>query len=105
MTAYDMRMSDWSSDVCSSDLHCLPFFAFTKLGKALHPFLMIGFRHIDRTQNAAPVGDLDVIARFLERGHVVQTLHALGGRDSQDANAAFFEILSSSCRDRVCNYV
>src|SRR3546814_3773132 len=51
---------------------------------------MIGFRHIDRTQNAAPVGDLDVIARFLERGHVVQTLHALGGRDAQDAHAAFF---------------
>src|SRR3546814_9075835 len=21
-TAYDMRISDWSSDVCSSDLHC-----------------------------------------------------------------------------------
>src|SRR3546814_6286629 len=35
-----MRISDWSSDVCSSDL--------------------------------------------------VQTLHALGGRDAQDANAAFF---------------
>src|SRR3546814_9813000 len=22
-TAYEMRISDWSSDVCSSDLHCL----------------------------------------------------------------------------------
>src|SRR3546814_12824079 len=23
-TAYEMRISDWSSDVCSSDLHCIP---------------------------------------------------------------------------------
>src|SRR3546814_3900355 len=23
-TAYEMRISDWSSDVCSSDLHCAP---------------------------------------------------------------------------------
>src|SRR3546814_7133238 len=23
-TAYEMRISDWSSDVCSSDLHCRP---------------------------------------------------------------------------------
>src|SRR3546814_2828207 len=22
-TAYELRMSDWSSDVCSSDLHCV----------------------------------------------------------------------------------
>src|SRR3546814_5737379 len=27
-TAYEMRISDWSSDVCSSDLHC----AFTRWG-------------------------------------------------------------------------
>src|SRR3546814_3823796 len=24
-TAYEMRISDWSSDVCSSDLHLLPY--------------------------------------------------------------------------------
>src|SRR3546814_8881739 len=24
-TAYEMRIRDWSSDVCSSDLHALPF--------------------------------------------------------------------------------
>src|SRR3546814_8256430 len=23
-TAYEMRISDWSSDVCSADLHCCP---------------------------------------------------------------------------------
>src|SRR3546814_1445667 len=29
-TAYEMRISDWSSDVCSSDLRCLPHVASTK---------------------------------------------------------------------------
>src|SRR3546814_6861536 len=30
-TAYDMRISDWSSDVCSSDLHALPLLLATAL--------------------------------------------------------------------------
>src|SRR3546814_4611110 len=29
MTAYEMRMSDWSSDVCSSDLGWIPEAVFT----------------------------------------------------------------------------
>src|SRR3546814_12784499 len=36
--------------------HCLPFFAFTKLGKTHSPFLMIGFRHIDRNQKSPTDG-------------------------------------------------
>src|SRR3546814_9455311 len=28
-TAYEMRISDWSSDVCSSDLACMPKFICT----------------------------------------------------------------------------
>src|SRR3546814_2430777 len=31
-TAYEMRISDWSSDVCSSDLHC----AVTFLDQSAH---------------------------------------------------------------------
>src|SRR3546814_5354755 len=30
-TAYEMRISDWSSDVCSSDLHLIPFSTIDKL--------------------------------------------------------------------------
>src|SRR3546814_7392297 len=31
-TAYEMRISDWSSDVCSSDLYCLHIAAFPRCG-------------------------------------------------------------------------
>src|SRR3546814_7036225 len=31
-TAYEMRISDWSSDVCSSDLHVLADFRFASAG-------------------------------------------------------------------------
>src|SRR3546814_5004672 len=33
-TAYEMRISDWSSDVCSSDLHSLPYVGGQKIGTA-----------------------------------------------------------------------
>src|SRR3546814_10018192 len=32
MTAYEMRISDWSSDVCSSDLPCRSFLCCSTLG-------------------------------------------------------------------------
>src|SRR3546814_1985174 len=34
-TAYEMRISDWSSDVCSSDLHCM---VWTNRGHRYLPF-------------------------------------------------------------------
>src|SRR3546814_11296433 len=36
-TAYEMRISDWSSDVCSSDLHLLE----TSLGYFINPLLNV----------------------------------------------------------------
>src|SRR3546814_2851528 len=35
-TAYDMRISDWSSDVCSSDLSDGQFFLATEQGEAMN---------------------------------------------------------------------
>src|SRR3546814_3832111 len=34
-TAYEMRISDWSSDVCSSDLHAAGDFALMEIAKRL----------------------------------------------------------------------
>src|SRR3546814_5644221 len=34
-TAYEMRISDWSSDVCSSDLGENPYFAYLGLADAI----------------------------------------------------------------------
>src|SRR3546814_8201898 len=38
-TAYEMRISDWSSDVCSSDLLALPQLVFEGLMRGNHIFL------------------------------------------------------------------
>src|SRR3546814_5428738 len=87
-TAYEMRISDWSSDVCSSDL-------------------MTDAEAARGTREAA-VGD--------ERHRLAQALAVDGGGRGQHlahAGAALrplvadddHEIGRASCRERVCQYV
>src|SRR3546814_15938124 len=46
-TAYEMRISDWSSDVCSSDLVIAFFFLFGLAAKELHRHgCLRGFRRV-----------------------------------------------------------
>src|SRR3546814_5709881 len=85
-TAYEMRISDWSSDVCSSDLqevamdqHRVPPVIGqieSELGQ-LHRF-----RNVDRRQHDVPVIAMPAAAGRLE-----------------------IEIGRASCRERVCQYV
>src|SRR3546814_7240945 len=82
-TAYEMRISDWSSDVCSSDL----------LG---------GSGFVSLTERA----ELD------EGASLDTTFLGAGGADTRiDVGAvllgdcAFAEIGRASCRERVCQYV
>src|SRR3546814_10764557 len=80
-TAYEMRISDWSSDVCSSDL--LPQFADN--GKALaEAGVVVG---------AAEAGTIDEVGDLLLALLVVLDL------------VAGLEIGRASCRERVCQYV
>src|SRR3546814_3123084 len=74
-TAYEMRISDWSSDVCSSDLHAQR----RRDGKGLSAFAALR----GGTDGAAAGGDRDGRARR--------------GADAQIGRA--------SCRERVCQYV
>src|SRR3546814_3588653 len=83
-TAYEMRISDWSSDVCSSDLR----------------------RHLailaDRHDLAA--------RRVFERGHVQPSTHPRGGAHvgatiEYARERVAMEIGRASCRERVCQYV
>src|SRR3546814_6911675 len=78
-TAYEMRISDWSSDVCSSDLE-----------EPIHA--LDGF--LGHDSNA------DLTALHVDRGGVSDivfaTMHLLG---------LDFEIGRASCRERVCKYV
>src|SRR3546814_12271076 len=56
-----MRISDWSSDVCSSDLQEMRHFALGGFGK--HPMMIFGHRRLGkRAAHRAPVGQ-----QFIER--------------------------------------
>src|SRR3546814_3470042 len=74
-TAYEMRISDWSSDVCSSDL----------VERVLERCRAAGHRHHARAEQLHPV-DVDLLALDVGGAHVDQI-----GR--------------ASCRERVCQYV
>src|SRR3546814_9202781 len=83
-TAYEMRISDWSSDVCSSDLTVA--LAIEMLGRQLEGLQFVGarvgigpgLRHVEAELDALGVGG--VVAEVLEIGR-------------------------ASCRERVCQYV
>src|SRR3546814_7968208 len=77
-TAYEMRISDWSSDVCSSDLKTGP-------GRCC-------INHPDRAASA-----LHGIQFFLEGVQRQGAVHARAVGKEQIGRA--------SCRERVCQYV
>src|SRR3546814_10707150 len=83
-TAYEMRISDWSSDVCSSDL-CI-------LGLVMHGMLdMLGCRP----------------ARLAKEGQEHQPPRIEAGqqrREHADAKSDITKIGRASCRERVCQY-
>src|SRR3546814_7342533 len=83
-TAYEMRISDWSSDVCSSDLrppgHLLQVFESLGEDAAIAPKLAV---------------DLHQVA-----GQLVGALVVLERQRRGDG-----QIGRASCRERVCQYV
>src|SRR3546814_10195448 len=87
-TAYEMRISDWSSDVCSSDLDA---------------------RSGDESRNGdVQVADV-VVQRRAELLDLVLPDADLAGPDAELEEAvrevANEEIGRASCRERVCQYV
>src|SRR3546814_7445468 len=81
-TAYEMRISDWSSDVCSSDLRRAPV-RIAPVALPVAPILAILLPRI--AQVAAFAADIVPVAVAHRLTHV--------------------EIGRASCRERVCQYV
>src|SRR3546814_1015741 len=79
-TAYEMRISDWSSDVCSSDL---------------------GLVYVVGREATAQVDHLQLNTVFVAQA-LEDDLH-LGDRRIPRADVA--QIGRASCRERVCQYV
>src|SRR3546814_5940231 len=107
-TAYEMRISDWSSDVCSSDLR-------VKLAKELsrrstgqtlyildEPTTGLHFEDVRKL--------LEVLQALVEQGNSVivieHNLDVIKTADYiLDLGPEGGEIGRASCRDRVCQYV
>src|SRR3546814_6450868 len=79
-TAYELRISDWSSDVCSSDL-------------------VVGYpiRRSERLAGGTPREDTGTPTRLLAG--------RTGGPADARAADRSSEIGRASCRERVCQYV
>src|SRR3546814_1936904 len=93
-TAYEMRISDWSSDVCSSDLNHDPC-------------------PVIQARDLAALGEAEVKLRLLFRSAAVtphDPRHSLGSflrllRHYMPHAPAIKQIGRASCRERVCPYV
>src|SRR3546814_1513554 len=101
-TAYEMRISDWSSDVCSSDLHPIPGIE----NHGLAPVFVGSKGRILRThemhrkayhQGVYLVRHPEAVVTSYFRYHLM-----LGVTPSMKE---FLEIGRASCRERVCQYV
>src|SRR3546814_3597201 len=93
-TAYELRISDWSSDVCSSDLlelcHVLEGHQVNR-----HRF---GYRHLERCRRKRE--------QQPRREQRVQTDRCdEAALHRRPATSTFPEIGRASCRERVCQYV
>src|SRR3546814_3752456 len=83
-TAYEMRISDWSSDVCSSDL-----FGVAATDAHVHDHAVKAFLSL-------PGGGRRAIA---------DRAAAVSGAGLGDHGFQPLQIGRASCRDRVCQYV
>src|SRR3546814_8267191 len=90
-TAYEVRISDWSSDVCSSDLRGAIVLPQRYIADRPHMGEQV-LRHLGGERRPAQPQD-----RLVEGDVRLRILaHVFCRR---------FEIGSASCRDRVCKYV
>src|SRR3546814_16870673 len=117
-TAYEMRISDWSSDVCSSDL-VEAVVRIIRIAQAEIDAERMGQGHVGQDRQfkfAIDFPDLDSALRFenplLLRqliGTEVERLDTLLDADREPDRlrrpGALDEIGSASCWERVCQYV
>src|SRR3546814_5118278 len=99
MTAYEMRSSDWSADVCSSDRLARQELANAQeVGDLADAALDLGARYVPQLQPEAQVG----------RHRHVGIERVVLEHDRQVAIARIdvvHQIGRASCRARVCEYV
>src|SRR3546814_9805860 len=88
-TAYEMRISDWSSDVCSSDLG--------------NPRTVVVQGPLNPGMSGGPAFDSE--GRVAGIVHAMYLVHLGGMSVSPNGMSAIVQIGRASCRERVCQYV
>src|SRR3546814_2364591 len=98
-TAYEMRISDWSSDVCSSDLIAAALIA--RLGER---YTVVGLDRAGPPDPPPPAAAIDIDVESDEAVRVaLDEVRARYG--NRIASVIHLEIGRASGRDRVCQYV
>src|SRR3546814_18648891 len=106
MTAYEMRISDWSSDVCSSDLS-----SFVLLMSSLTMALAVAsITRGDVHRNRIWLASTALLGAVFIGGQVYEftTFYREGlGYTTNIFGSAFYTLTigRASCRERVCQYV
>src|SRR3546814_6780446 len=93
-TAYEMRISDWSSDVCSSDLDNPAFWGGDVSWVTITDMRSGVIESTEECITTAGLGGSS--AKLFPRGTLLLSIFATIGRT---------EIGRASCRERVCQYV
>src|SRR3546814_7843516 len=98
-TAYEMRISDWSSDVCSSDLAGKQQGGAGRLGNRRH-IVHVVKQHLILDLHAF-VGRCDV----RENGGSAPDVYLAGEPEIERRRRPVQKLGRASCRERVCQYV
>src|SRR3546814_3100787 len=93
-TAYEMRISDWSSDVCSSDL-----------GEAGVELLGIGAHRRVAVDAARGLHGKAQVFQHQRRREAATVIAISGSLGTDAGDGAIAEIGRASWRERVCQYV
>src|SRR3546814_3652013 len=97
-----MRISDWSSDVCSSDLEMIDRHEVSKWTD--NAYLMIGKANFYRYDFQNALQNLQYVYNEYEDNDIRQEALAWIGLSNMLAER-YTEIGRASCRERVCQYV
>src|SRR3546814_18531081 len=97
-TAYEMRISDWSSDVCSSDGRLAVI-------QRLDAEVRLGAVDVRRQQRNA-----EALQLLAEHVQLVGVAHVVGHRRGEELDRIVGlqvggQLGRASCRERVCQYV
>src|SRR3546814_21009292 len=103
-TAYELRISVWSSDVCSSDL------ALPGIERLQAEAVVELVPQLLAAAELQPAGELDGVEAERHAGEVVERgalADPVVGRGVHDVGVAALDrkIGRASCRERVCQYV